>query len=184
MLTGDRTLNLGMCPDWELNPQSSRFLEDAPTIWATLDRAILSTFEVCIRVLFEVQRNHSLHSYFAGFLINSLLAFLSKEGVKMNLYLLMATSKHSCSSSPAQDVCPDTGYCVPSWSQYTEQLSRQQPEGITLSVFEVRVMRRTAYGSFSVRPYCTKWFKLEVEGKIWGLTSAMMRCPTFLREHG
>ena len=30
-LTRDQTLNLGMCPDWELNPQPSSLQDDTPT---------------------------------------------------------------------------------------------------------------------------------------------------------
>ena len=34
-LTRDRTHNLGVCPDQELNPQPFGVWEDAPTNWAT-----------------------------------------------------------------------------------------------------------------------------------------------------
>ena len=30
-VTGDQTENLGMCPDWELNPQPFGVWDDAPT---------------------------------------------------------------------------------------------------------------------------------------------------------
>ena len=33
--TGDWTHNLGMCPDWRLNPQPFGVWEDAPTNWST-----------------------------------------------------------------------------------------------------------------------------------------------------
>lgn len=48
----------------------------------------------------------------------------------------------------------------------------QQPEWITLSAFRVRVRSRITYGSFSIQPSCTKWFKLESEGKIRGLNGS------------
>ena len=37
--TGDRTWNLGMCLDWELNPQPFGLWDDASTNWATPARA-------------------------------------------------------------------------------------------------------------------------------------------------
>ena len=37
--TWDRTWNLGMCPDWELNPWPFGLRDDAPTNWATPARA-------------------------------------------------------------------------------------------------------------------------------------------------
>ena len=38
-LTGDRIHSLGMCPDWESNPRTFGLQHNAPTNWATLDRA-------------------------------------------------------------------------------------------------------------------------------------------------
>ena len=35
VLTGDWTHNLGMCPDWELNPQSFSEWDNTPTNWPT-----------------------------------------------------------------------------------------------------------------------------------------------------
>ena len=34
-MTWDRTCDLGMCPDWELNPQPFGAMDDAPISWAT-----------------------------------------------------------------------------------------------------------------------------------------------------
>lgn len=139
---------------------------------------ILALLEAYIRLLFEVQRNHSLQNYTAGFLINSPLVFLPQENLIINLSLLMAVSKHRCCSllheiyMLTQDIvsCPNPVRWVVSYFV-------QQAERITLSAFTVRTMSWFAYGSFSVQSFCTKWYKLESEGRIWGLVWAMLKCP-------
>ena len=40
-LTMGQTCNLGMCPDWESNPQPFGLWDDTPTNWAILARAHL-----------------------------------------------------------------------------------------------------------------------------------------------
>lgn len=78
----------------------------------------LGLLETYIRLLFEVQRNHCLQNYTAGFLINSPLVFLPQENLIINLSLLMAVSKHRCCSllheicTLTQDIvsCPNPVY--------------------------------------------------------------------------
>ena len=48
--TGDRTHNLGMCPDRELNLQHFGLQDDAPTHWATLTRTQRDFFYVQVKV--------------------------------------------------------------------------------------------------------------------------------------
>ena len=117
---------------------------------------ILALLEAYIRLLFEVQRNHSLQNYTAGFLINSPLVFLPQENLIINLSLLMAVSKHRCCSllheiyMLTQDIvsCPNPVRWVVSYFV-------QQAERITLSAFTVRTMSWFAYGSFSFQSFCT-----------------------------
>ena len=42
--TRDQTCNLGMCPDWESNPQTFGVWDDAPTNWATWPRYLSLSF--------------------------------------------------------------------------------------------------------------------------------------------
>ena len=63
-LTGDWTLNLGMCPDWESNLWPFGLQDKAPTNWATLARVNLIRFDICLHLWnhHHNQANECIHN--------------------------------------------------------------------------------------------------------------------------
>ena len=63
-LMGCRTCDLGMCPDWDLNPSFFGLWDKAPTNWATLARAVhpfqkaLRGSRLCVRRMNLILRGY------------------------------------------------------------------------------------------------------------------------------